>query len=608
LFRRVAVLATLALAAAHLIFSAQVSAQEIKAFYIGDGADALRLDPGEAKSKDELLLRNLLALRLSVPAKRKLQALLWDLEWRSQAAKDPGRAESAVHGLNEMGETSGALAAFINLSIGDYFWTRAKEVANFRKANIFYSNALRATLNSPYHIEKVTRLVVAHTLRPGWKSGGEVSYGSAGNFLSSKPLAEVTPFLKDSELKTTVTYLRARSMIQEGADDEQICEAFEDVIAQRKKNPLRALALFDFSQFLSFPNRCPGSLSSEKLLQMIVAEFRPEESLYVERARKILSFETTVPWDVTALSKRMGETGAVSVNGPKNGKARIIVSELGLLTEDELDRRKVAQGKWVSSPAQLFSVFTHPFKKAIDRTISPGPVDEKPLPSGPYRVELPGKDEPRFLIISDLMVLARMDGPKVKVMSVSLKTGTPLPDVELELHRRLPAGLRSERRMEKIVTDSTGLAEFPRPRRPCRLGEDCDPEELFVVAKKFRHVALLGLTDTKIMWPFEEDPLSWVVLSEQTVKPGTILSWNLLVRPDFGKRFIGAPVSVQLHHPKGAVLTPAGATIDEYGRAGGVIRLGQRWSPGSYSLEFRVLSSASDRPIEQTQSFEIIEP
>lgn len=591
---------TFFLALCLLFLSKSASAQELKEFYQGRGGDYLSCLPGCGKAEDITGIRKLFAPRLSVLAKQRLQFLLADTEWRTAA--DDKRAASGAEKLIELTQINGIVGAMANLSLGDYFWLRSKASASFPRAKIYYGSALTKISSSPAHADRITRMVLDHVIRPVWLKD-KPTYGSFGNYLSSDALENVLSIVTEKSLKAEIKFLLAKSLAQEAKPEEEVCAAFQEAV--REKSEFRDQALFDFAQFVSGGDRC--STSSDALLKQVVAEGK--NPAIVAKAKQLLGFTKEGAWSLTLQNKRAGEVGTISIRGPSGKSTRLILAELGLRTDAELEARKAAQLSWTKSTDQLFNIFTAPVKSIIDRNVSAGVLDEsRILAAGPYKADLVGKNDKGYLLISDLLLLVHPEGDQIKLMSVSLKSGTPLSDVELELHRRTPAGLRSKQKVFKFKTDSTGLASFKKAQRMCAKNEECESEELVLIGRKFRHTAFMSFTENGVIWPFEGDPSFWIVLSSQTPRPGEILSWNLFIRPDMLRKFSSAQVQVKIRHPNGPVFNSKGGPVDQFGRIGGVIKLPKNWSAGKYKLDYTVQSKITGEILEDSVSFDLTTP
>lgn len=579
-------------------------AQEIRDFYTRGGARLLALSPGQGTEQDLLAIRQLSYPKINPTVWQKLQVIEADTYWRVQSSKKKAISTERLTILERSASDYGMTGILANVSLGDYLWIRDREIANFSRAKSYYDGALRlvAERGEPI-LEDVIEHILTSVITPPWQRP-KLPYGSLQNFLAAESIGRLRN-CASSSLREQLGYMFARSLLQEGAPEEQVCSAFAAALKAQKRSPVKALTQFEYAQYVSVGERC--GQSSSGLLRGIIKEYKSHETPYVERAKGLLNFAAEGGWSLSVLNRRTGDSETVVLRGPDKGKAQVKIEEVGLVTDEELERRKIAQTPWVHSPGALLKLFTSPVKSIINRQIPSGPVPaSRTLPTGPYLVELVGKDERRFFLISDLLVLLRRESQKIQLLSVSLKTGTALPDVQIEVERRMPAGLKSRRVRENLQTDATGLAEITAPRRPCAIGIECESEELVIIGKKFRHTAFMGVTEQNVVWPFQGDPSFWVVLSSEILKRGDLLSWNLFVRPDLLKRFSPGRVDVKLLHHRGTSLSQPSSPLDPFGRAGGVIKLGPTWSSGKFELVYTLRNLQTGESVQESSFFELV--
>jgi len=571
------------------------SAQEIKDFYDRAGDKYLNYFIGEGKGDDLPLIKALYYPKLSPLVRMKLDVLRADIDWRARTKKKVEVGEEAIRTLEDYAKGNGSAAALAALSLGDFLWIRSKTSADFSRARGFYLSAIQNSTNRLR--DQIIEFVIDRVLNPPWAEV-DASYGVYGNYLPSRDIEDLIPTVTSGTLKAELHYLLARSLAAEGGESELVCGAYQEALKLAGQTPFRAQILFDYAQYT--PNKCDDS--ADKLFAEITSKFK--NSHYAVKAKKILSLDSG--WSLVVSNRRAVSQNAITVNGPSGKKIHLRLNELGLVTDEELTARKVQLGSWIRDEEELLKLFTTPVKSVFDQSLAPGPVEKsRSLPAGPYSVELLGTSERRYLLISDLLVLlSRPVEGKLRLLSVSLKTGTALPDVNIEIERRIPSGLSSKRISEKFTTDVTGLAEFRAPRRLCAVGIQCDPEELVLIARKFRHTGFLSLAEDRVFWPFQGDPSFWIVLSTETPKAGDLVSWNFFVRPDLFKRYKGASVKAEIVHPKGFRVLQPSPTLDEFGRAGGVIKLSKKWSPGKYAIEFS-LNIDSSTELERAE-FELV--
>jgi hypothetical protein len=579
-------------------------AQETREFYARDGQRLLSLSPGEGQERDIQLIRQLYYPRMSPAVRKRLQVLEADIYWRVQSAAKREISSERIVLLERAALEEGLVGILANISLADYLWVRGRELANFSRAKPFYDRALLliAERGEPLLADLVEG-IVENVVSPPWQKP-RLPYGSLQNFLQSETLEKLRDMAPPA-LRQRLNQLVVRSLIQEGAKEEEVCSAFKLALSEQRRSPVKAEILFDFAQYVSVGERCGES--SDALLKQLIRDYRPAETPYVERAKELIRFVQEGGWSLSVQNRRTGTQETVLLRGPEKGLAHLRIDELGLVTNEELERRKVALSPWTGSPGALLKMFSAPVKTIVDKQLGRGWVPaSKTLPAGAYLAELVGRDERRFFLISDLLVLLKRSPQKIELLSVSLKTGTALPDVQIEVERRVPAGLKSRRVREVLQTNATGLAELVPPRRPCPVGVECESEELVIIGKKFRHTSFLALTDQSVIWPFQGDPSFWVVLSSDLPKRGELLSWNLFIRPDLLKRFTPGLVQVQLLHHRGPSLRQPESPVDPFGRAGGVIRLGSGWTPGKFELVYTLINRETGERVQESSFFELI--
>ena len=566
-------------------------AQEIRRFYEMGGGKPLAAPFGAIGQLEAQRIPQLFYPKLSVGALHKLQLVRFDADLRAG-----GRLGVSVDEVSKIADGTMSTAAYAQLLLGDYYWNSSRDQANFNRAKPYYDAALREVLNSPAHLVRITERVLKTVAEPRWFKGDEtVRYGSFGNFLASKQLLDTSEKLLPGELRSLVYLRAAQSSIREGKGIAEVCELLGRSLERRERGSIRAEALLVLSQQAG-PD-CPNAKDSNQVLRQLVAEFQGSALPEVRQAKAALEVESKGSFSVAiepgALGKEPPQLPEVMLLGPRGKSATVTLTELGLMTEEGLKANRVELSPWLASRESIVRTFMAPMKRIQSVTTSPGPLNLlSGKSSGPYAIIL--ENQPHHILNSELLLLLSKQRETIEIQTISLKTGAAIPDVKIEVHRRLPNGLRSVHKIERLQSDVTGLASTTKPTKGCLLTEECDSEETVILGEKYRHVALLGLNYKDIIWPFEGDPDFWLIPSNPKPAPGETVSWNLILRPDIAPRFRQSKIQVTLVHPFGPRIGQKFYDFDRFGRAAGVVSISKKFSPGTYILEVKVKSLTTD--------------
>jgi len=576
------------------------SAQEIAQFYQRGGGKILSAKFGTLEQIDLQIIPQLSYPKITVPVQEKLRLIKAEAELRF-------KKNSETNQLTQLALRPLSLGAYASLVLGDYYWNRTKEQASFFVASQHYLKALDLALDSPEYLEDITSRVLANVAKPKWATtSNSISYGAFGNFLPAEKLEIVAERINNPDLKMLLDLRIAQSKSRQGSMVNEICEAIKTVLDVNKKNESRAEALLLLSQYAGMG--CQSQYKSDELLQQIIKDYGSTEYPAVVRARALLKVEkkTVFSLDIEPNedSTELPLPKVIRLRGSPFKATPLVIKELGLLTDDGLKANKIEITPWLTSPAKIITSFFIVAKNIITENKYVGEYDNLGrLPSGPYLISAGGENH--FALNSELLLLLARQKDQLFVQSISLKTGSAIPDVRLEVQVRTPNGLDSSRKTTVLTSDVTGLTTIANPKKACLAVQECDSEEVVIVGQKFRHMSVIGVNFEKIIWPFEGDPEFWIVPSAESVKPGDTVTWNLIARPDVFPRFSQSVIQYLLIHPNGAKVGQRNSEFDRFGRAPGVTPISKKFSPGKYEIEVKVLSKITGELMRFTQPIDV---
>jgi hypothetical protein len=586
------------------VLASTSSAQEIEQFYKSNGGKILSADLFSLTKEDSQLITQLYYPKLSSAAEARLQLVR---AWIQISTTKVGNIKLGQ--LEQIAQKELSLGAYANLLLGDYYWNRTKEEASFDAAAPRYQKALDLVVSSPPHVDEIVERVLQNVAKPIWlKGSAPLAEGAFGNFLSSKSLSTVRPYIQSEDLRSLVDLRIAQSQAREGADLATVCESIQNALKSKKKSELRADAMLLLAQYAG--RGCGVETSADEVYRQIIKDFSAANIPAVRRAKAALAVyergSFSVDVEPAVESFILPQPKMIVVSGPKGKSTQVTISELGVLTDEGLTASRVEISPWLTTSNIIIGNFLAPTKNVSSSMRGPGTYDlYSNLQSGPYLVS--GGGEKHYILKTELMLLLAREKDKLYIQSVSLKSGSSIPEVQLEIHRRNPHGLDSQRKTERVKSDVTGLATTINPKKSCLMTEECESEEVVIVGQKFRHTSLIGLNYQKIYWPFEGDPEFWIVPSSTTAKPGDSLSWNLIARPDVFPRFTQSKVQSTLVHPSGAKIALKLTEFDRFGRAAGVTQISPKFSPGTYQIEIKILSKSTGELVRLTFPISVVQ-